>query len=80
MKQCYLETGLKTDETLVAGSTAPLWSMLIFFILVSVALVSYIFYEKWYGKKQFRQMPASPHYSVVPNQYSSLPTKEVSSK
>lgn len=75
VKQCQL---YKTDESLVtAGGSGIMLSAVVFLILVIVGLVAFIFYEKKYGKNKLRQMPHSPHYSV-PNQYSSLPTKDVS--
>lgn len=78
VKQCLLDPAYKTDETIVtAGGSGIMLSALIFLIVVILCLIVYIFYEKKYGKKHFRQLPQSPHYSV-PNQYSSLPTKEVS--
>lgn len=76
VKECLL--GVKTDETVIAGGTGALWSIMILLILVIVGLVAYIFYEKRNRLKPFQQMPHSPHYAVVPNQYSSLPTKDVS--
>lgn len=75
VKQCQL---YKTDESLVtAGGSGIMLSAVVFLILVIVGLVAFIFYEKKYGRNKLRQMPHSPHYSV-PNQYSSLPTKDVS--
>lgn len=78
VKQCRLDVATKTDQTLVAGSSGVMWSTLILLTLTIVGLVAYIVYEKQYGRKRLRQMPASPNYNVVPNQYSSLPTKDVS--
>lgn len=81
VKQCQLEGGLpKTDETMVAGSGSILVSLVILQFVIIGGFVGYLVYNKRKDQKKFRQMPHSPHYSVVPNQYSSLPTKEVSAE
>lgn len=82
VKQCHLDGGAdlpKTDQTMVAGSGSILVSLLVLQFVIIVGFIAYLVYNKRKDQKKFRQMPHSPHYSVVPNQYSSLPTKEVSS-
>ena len=83
VRQCYLEPLTKTDETILSAgsSSGAIWTSL--FILMAMCIIglsSFIVYQFKFKKLKHRPIPQSPHFSVVPNQYSSLPTKDVSLK
>lgn len=75
IKQCHLDALPKTDQTMSAGFGGLLWVVISFLVVTIVGLLGCIIWERKRPRKDFRQMPP---YSVVANQYSSLPTKDVS--
>lgn len=77
VKECLAETtfGISPEESI--GTSSIVRGVLeLFSVMVIVCLICYIVYERR-KVTRFRNGPSSPHYSV-PNQYCSLPTRDVS--